>query len=426
MVNEILKALGKQANPSGLPVFSASEWEEFKEQYEKKEAIEALAHYIVSNNIPFPFQEITENDVVDKFKKLKGMDHNKLLYGYTTDITDKFNDYKYSVQKYCKDVIDINHYYNDISNYFQQQNRLKCSGWAHKSPLDIWSSEEALKTLNWTFWRDGVVKFVDESKYREAFRLGAYVATQFKPTVAKYVYNRFNAKTVLDTSCGWGDRLAGFWASNAETYVGCDPNPNVYKTYMEQCKFYDKHIFNNEGLLMEFTACNGLQWFRYEGSKTVTIFNAPAEDIKDFPELSYDLAFTSPPYYNTERYAEGIKEETQSWFKYKEFDSWLRDFLFVTLEKTKNLINPQTGVIAVNIIDANIKNRRHYVCDPMTDFMAGIGMPLQEVIGMRMKQRPKNEEGGDKEHMQDCFVEPIWVYSSSNENTLTQFERLFE
>jgi len=53
-------------------------------------------------------------------------------------------------------------------------------------------------------------------------------------------------------------------------------------------------------------------------------------------------------------------------------------------------------------------------------------MPLQEVIGMRMKQRPKNEEGGDKEHMQDCFVEPIWVYSSSNENTLTQFERFFE
>lgn len=93
MVNKILKVLEKQASPSGLPVFPADEWQEFKEQYEKKEAIEVLAHYIVSNNIPFPFQNITENDVVDKFKKLKGMDHNKLLYGYTTDITDKFNHY---------------------------------------------------------------------------------------------------------------------------------------------------------------------------------------------------------------------------------------------------------------------------------------------------------------------------------------------
>ena len=72
MVNlEILKALENQATSSGLPVFSTSEWQEFKEHYEKKEAIEALAHYITENNIPFPFQEITENDVIEKFKKLK-------------------------------------------------------------------------------------------------------------------------------------------------------------------------------------------------------------------------------------------------------------------------------------------------------------------------------------------------------------------
>ena len=58
--------------------------------------------------------------------------------------------------------------------------------------------------------------------------------------------------------------------------------------------------------------------------------------------------------------------------------------------------------------------------------METLDMPLQEVIGMRMKQRPRNEEGGDIEHMQDCFVEPIWVYSSTSDNTQTQFEKLFE
>ena len=31
-----------------------------------------------------------------------------------------------------------------------------------------------------------------------------------------------NAKKVLDTSCGWGDRLAGFFTSDAEEYIGCD------------------------------------------------------------------------------------------------------------------------------------------------------------------------------------------------------------
>ena len=121
-----------------------------------------------------------------------------------------------------------------------------------------------------------------------------------------------------------------------------------------------------------------------------------------------------------------ITEEEQSWFKYNEFYDWLSDFLFESLDRIAEVINPETGVIAVNIIDANIKNKRYNVCDAMSFYMETLDMPLQEVIGMRMKQRPRNEEGGDIEHMQDCFVEPIWVYSSTSDNTQTQFEKLFE
>ena len=40
-----------------------------------------------------------------------------------------------------------------------------------------------------------------------SFRLGTYIATQFKPIVAKTIYDMSDAKTVLDTSMGWGDRL---------------------------------------------------------------------------------------------------------------------------------------------------------------------------------------------------------------------------
>ena len=60
-----------------------------------------------------------------------------------------------------------------------------------------------------------------QETYRMAFRLGAYIATQFKPVVAKAIYDMTDARTVLDTSCGWGDRLAGFYTSNAEEYYGC-------------------------------------------------------------------------------------------------------------------------------------------------------------------------------------------------------------
>ena len=416
---DVRSVLEERATPSGLPVFSADEWEDFKSKFDKRDAIDALAKYIVENNIPYPLQVITQQTVIDKFLNLRSADHNKFLFGYTTDITDKFNDYEYSVQKYCKDVVDLSHYYNDISNYFHQTNRLQCGGWSHPSPLTLWQDEEKLRKFNWTFWREGMVKFVDETKWREAFRLGAYVATQFKPTVAKYVYNRFNAKVILDSSCGWGDRLAGFWTSNADTYVGCDPNPVVWKTYIEQCKFYET-ILGNEWTLTEHD-----DYFHFIGSKEVLIYLRASETM-DWPHLDYDLAFTSPPYYSTERYAEDIAEEEQSWFKYKNFDDWLNDFLFESLRRINKVINPDTGVIAVNIIDANIKNKRYNVCDSMSKYMETLDMSLQEVIGMRMKQRPRNEEGGDLEHMQDCFVEPIWIYSSTSDNTQTQFEKLFE
>ena len=70
--------------------------------------------------------------------------------------------------------------------------------------------------------------------YISAFRLGTYIATQFKPVVAKAIYDITNAKTVLDTSCGWGDRLAGFFASDAEEYMVVILIQIHIKIYQEQ------------------------------------------------------------------------------------------------------------------------------------------------------------------------------------------------
>ena len=70
---------------------------------------------------------------------------------------------------------------------------------------------------------------LSEASYMSAFRLGTYIATQFKPNVAKTIYQLTNAKRVLDTSCGWGDRLVAFCLGRAEEYIGCDPNPNTYE-----------------------------------------------------------------------------------------------------------------------------------------------------------------------------------------------------
>ena len=419
MASQLIKNILKEhSDENGLPVFNPEQWSNFKQNFSVGDGKHAFAEYIVENNIPFPLQNITKQDVVSKFNKLKSFEIAKLLTTPSTTPTDKFNDYKYSVQEYCKTVIELGHYYNDISNYFHQTNRLSCNGYNISGPLIIWKDQEKLVKFNWTFWREGIVKFISEGKYREAFRLGAYVATQFKPKVAKYMYDRFNAKTILDSSCGWGDRLAGFYTSDAEVYVGCDPNPVVWETYIEQCMFYEKILGSSPKLTRREN------YFIVKGYKEVIIFCEGSEHVV-WPYLDYDLAFTSPPYFGTEKYAQGVNEEKQSWFKYPTHEKWLNDYLFKTLNNINNVI-AETGVIAINIMDVKMNNKRYHICDPMTKYMGSLDMPLQEVIGMKMKQRPRNEEGGGVDHMQDCLVEPIWVYSSSVDNTQTLFDKLFD
>ena len=116
----------------------------------------------------------------------------------------------------------------------------------------------------------------------------------------KTIYQLTNAKKVLDTSCGWGDRLAGFFASDAEEYIGCDPNPNTYKQYMKQIELYNSFLTK---------------------PKKVTIYNTGAEDLPWDTIKDVDCSFTSPPYFSTEEYNKGgEKEENQSWFKFNEYE----------------------------------------------------------------------------------------------------------
>ena len=80
---------------------------------------------------------------------------------------------------------------------------------------------------------------LDEKSYISAFRLGTYIATQFKPVVAKAIYDITNVKTVLDTSCGWGDRLAGFFVQTLKNIMAVT-NTNTYEIYQHQISQYNK------------------------------------------------------------------------------------------------------------------------------------------------------------------------------------------
>ena len=51
---------------------------------------------------------------------------------------------------------------------------------------------------------------IDKKYLRTMVSLRKYICSQFKPNVAKIIYDKLGSKNVLDFSQGWGDRLQDF------------------------------------------------------------------------------------------------------------------------------------------------------------------------------------------------------------------------
>ena len=82
----------------------------------------------------------------------------------------------------------------------------------------------------------------------------------------------------------------------------------------------------------------------------------------DFEDVDYskyenyfDTIFTSPPYFDVERYSD---EDTQSWVRYKNIDSWNKDFLHSTLGKVIFTLKKDGVLYQNNIADVYSQKTR--------------------------------------------------------------------
>ena len=418
----------KYLNENKLPIMDNQTFDRVTKDIGREKFRTELAEHIAKVRPPFPLKKISQKDMILSFQSLLKQDVWKYVEPKeqtVKEVFEKYDDYKYPYNKIGLGLINAPSTFNSVSDFFHNSLRLDCSSYSFKSPIDVWNNGTAKEIWGCLgpIWRginnvklkkdaDGNEQYIggvlNEKSYMSAFRLQTYIATQFKPTVAKAVYEMTDAKKVLDTSCGWGDRLAGFYTSSAKEYIGCDPNPNTYAQYMNQVYEYEKLLGNRTPIVKEER-----DYFTINASKKVTIHRCGAEDLPWDEIEDIDCAFTSPPYFSTEKYNEGGEcMEDQSWHKFSEYESWRDDFFLpVSINSFKSL--SETGHMFINIMDPTVKGKRYRSCDELVDELQDnfVGQ-----IGMRIMQRPqgrakfKTKEELD-EFMNKLYIENIWCFS---------------
>ena len=387
------------------------EWTFVKGYFEKEDVRESLAK--VAMTYPMPTMEMTEEDCRRDFNKLKGTWVYDILKegewfarseaGYEWPLT-----YRAGLSRGKQWYFARNNTGNKASNYFQQENRWSVESSGYPGPKRTWETFDFMKSLMGAAYSLKLDK-IDRSILRTMIGLRKYICSQFKPNVAKAMYDLFKAKNIMDFSMGWGDRLAGFYASmNTELYVGVDPRKENHPIYRKQADYYDS-------LLTMF-----------ETPKKVDFYCEAAEDFYyDGYDDTFDIIFTSPPYFNIERYG---NDDNQSWVRYKDIDSWNNQFLQKALDNMLPTLK-SGGKLCVNISDVNAVSKGKKwlkICDPMNEFIDEYGdMEYKGCIGMEMARRPNSGGAGTakdtkqfKESTLDLvektkdirFCEPIWIW----------------
>ena len=213
---------------------------------------------------------------------------------------------------------------------------------------------------------------------RKAIKIysGVQSVSNFRPTVAKYIYEKYagNNSSVLDPCAGYSGRLMGaFTSKNVFSYTGFDPceetfngNINAYNEFMKY-KFKD---FKSE------------------------FFKLPFED-SDLKN-KFDFIFTSPPYFNIEKYS---NEDTQSWIRYNSYDLWRDKFLFVFINKCYNFLNNNKYFVLNVAGEQIIEDSKRIALD--------CGFELVKTEKMRLSQMPG--KGNDK-NIKKFKYEPVFVF----------------
>lgn len=201
----------------------------------------------------------------------------------------------------------------------------------------------------------------------------------FRPGYAALMYRRYcpEGGRVLDISTGYGGRLLGARCSGTVGhYVGIDPST---QTHAANLRMADDLRFGD----------------------FLTLHQCPAEDValEALGAASVDMAFTSPPYFAKERYAD---EDTQCWRRYESGEAWRDGFLLPMVRLQHGAL--RAGAInVINIADIKIKGREYPLVEWCLAAARSVGFELVERLALPL---PVHRFGLGEAHVS----EPVLVF----------------
>lgn len=203
------------------------------------------------------------------------------------------------------------------------------------SPVEVWHNPALMQSIvdyRVGFNETGECFGLSLKQLVRGLNVNHYLVSFFKPSLAAAIYRHYlgnvERPAVFDPSAGFGARLLAFKSLYPDgTYIGCEPNP---RTFAEL-----------EALVRE------------AGFTGVVLHNCKFEDLEEIP--TYDLGFTSPPYFDLENYRNGVS--------YASFEDWVDKFWNKLVNLPNMYLNINWGLYdrladpKLEVVDTIRKNR---------------------------------------------------------------------
>lgn len=242
-----------------------------------------------------------------------------------------------------------------------------------KTPMQVFKNNDLLEKSIRKRMKSG--SHINEAMMRKTFKVsgGAQTVSNFRPSVARWIYDKYSGEGyVFDPCMGFGGRLLGAISSpRVKKYVGVEPSTKTMIGLEKMTKNLDHE-------------------------KKIKLNHGCAENV--ILDEKFDLSFTSPPYFNTEKYSD---ESTQSYKKFLKYEDWLNGFLEPMIDNSIRMLK-DSGYFIINI--ANVKTAKNLEGD-FQNIMKKKKMILVDTYKMSLS---KQHSGGKFKY------EPIFVYKIHN------------